>query len=69
MTTLPGLPPPPDPAITKGCEYQCIRGQVEREDHSFHPCPTHRAKAFEKWAKGEYPGWKETGPEARKASL
>lgn len=66
MTVLPGMPAPPDPDATKGCEKSCIRGLVERDDGSFYPCPTHRPKAFEKWSKGQYPGWKETGTDARR---
>ncbi len=69
MTVLPGMPPPPDPDATKGCKYQCIRGMVVRDDNTSHACPTHNAKAFEKWAKGQYPGWRDAGTEARKASL
>jgi hypothetical protein len=69
MTLLPGMPPPPDPDATKGCESHCIRGLVERDDGSFYPCPTHRPAAFEKWSKGEYPGWKDATGEPSRLSL
>lgn len=69
MTILPGMPPPPNPDATKGCERQCIRGMVERDDGSSFPCPTHNAKAFERWSKGEYPGWRDAGTDPRRANL
>lgn len=66
MTVLPGMPEV-NPDAKKGCERQCVSGLVEREDGTYYPCPDHNAKAFERWSKGELPGWRDLHTDVRKA--